>query len=112
MAALAACLSMPVRAHAWASVCCMAWQSPDQVVVSSDGRFAYSAAYNVTLVMSRDTQTGALTVVDSYDGGGGALELSPDGATLYVASPDSPAIAAFTRDSQTGLLTPRGVWVG
>jgi 6-phosphogluconolactonase (cycloisomerase 2 family) len=110
LAAVAAALSMPARAHAWASQCCMAWQAPDQVLFSGDGRFAYSSAYNVTLVMSRDPDSGALTVLDSYDQGAGAMELSRDGSSLYTAAWDGPLIAEYARDSQTGLLSARGMW--
>jgi 6-phosphogluconolactonase (cycloisomerase 2 family) len=110
LAAIAAALSMPARADAWASRCCGPWQAPDQVLFSGDGRFAYSSSYDITLVMSRDPDTGALTVLDSYDQGAGAMELSRDGATLYTAAWDSPLIAAYARDPQTGLLSPRGMW--
>src|SRR4051812_39157073 len=108
LATVAVALSLPARAHAWASLCCMSWQAPDQVLISSDGRFAYSSSYDITLVMRRDPNTGALTVVDSYDQGAGAMELSRDGSSLYVASWNSPLIAEYARNSQTGLLTARG----
>src|SRR5436853_2484362 len=107
---VATALSLPARAHAWASLCCMPWQAPDQVILSPDGRFAYSSSYDITLVMRRDPDTGALTVLDSYDQGAGAMELSRDGSSLYVASWNSPLIAEYARDSQTGLLTARGMW--
>src|SRR5436853_6340111 len=97
LVAVAAVLATPPPAHAWSSLCCMPWQAPDQVVISNDGRFAYSSAYNVTLAMARDPATGALTVVDSYDIGGGAMELSPDSSSLYVASGSGPLMAEFAR---------------
>jgi 6-phosphogluconolactonase (cycloisomerase 2 family) len=110
LAAVAAALSTPARAHAWASRCCEPWQAPDQVLFSGDGRFAYSSAYDITLVMSRDPDSGALTVLDSYDQGAGAMELSRDGASLYAAAWDSPLIVEYARNSQTGLLSATGGW--
>jgi 6-phosphogluconolactonase (cycloisomerase 2 family) len=111
LAMAAAALSLPARAHAWASSCCGPWQAPDQVLLSSDGRFAYASAYDVTLAMAREPDTGALKVIDSYDAGGGATAMSPDGTSIYAADFHSESIAAFSRNSQTGLLTVTGRWL-
>jgi hypothetical protein len=108
LAALAVGLSMPARAHAWASSCCGPWQAADQVLISSDGRFAYASAYDVTLAMRRDQDSGALSVIDSYDAGGGATAMSPDGTSIYAADIRTESIAAFARDPQTGLLRVTG----
>jgi 6-phosphogluconolactonase (cycloisomerase 2 family) len=109
----AAALSVsPPPAAAWSTSCCLPWDAPHQIVLSPDGRFAYSAAYNITLLLARDPDTGSLKVLDSYDAGGGAMELSPDGSNLYVAATDGPYVSAFARDAQSGALTRTGTWAG
>jgi DNA-binding beta-propeller fold protein YncE len=111
LAAVVVALSIPTPAHAWSSLCCMPWQAPDQVLISADGRFAYASAYDITLVMARNAETGALTVIDSYDAGGAAMAMSPDGSSIYAADIRGESIAAFSRNSQTGLLTVTGRWL-
>jgi 6-phosphogluconolactonase (cycloisomerase 2 family) len=85
------------------------------IVMSNDGKFAYTAAYNssAVTVFARDQQTGALTQqqvlqnnVAGVTGIGAtrALRLSPDGQFLYAAGTTSNALAIFTRDALTGQL--------
>ena len=95
--------------------CCVAFQQPGQLAMSSDGQHVYVADYSSTLVLRRDAATGALTLVDSYDGGGGQLELSPDERHLYVVSDrpstgTTPSVHAYARDPGTGALTYVGRW--
>ncbi len=86
------------------------------VAVSPDGKHVYVGADPAAAVatFARDPATGALTFVARVkEGEGGvsgvrgpyALALSPDGASLYVASFDDDAVAAFARDPATGALT-------
>ncbi|MEA2428031.1 MAG: hypothetical protein QOF37_1659 [Thermoleophilaceae bacterium] len=96
-------------AGAWTRSCCLAWQQPAQVAISPDGRFAYASDYTVALALTRNPDTGELSILDSYDArGGGSTELSPDGRSLYVVSTQYPQIAQFSRDEATGKLTAIG----
>jgi 6-phosphogluconolactonase (cycloisomerase 2 family) len=115
LAAVALLAALPSSAGAWSSFCCMPWGTPMQMVFSADGRFAYADSYNITLVLARDPDTGALTTIDSYDVGGGPIALSPDGSTLYVSDTTqsySARITALMRDPNSGLLTRAGTWAG
>jgi 6-phosphogluconolactonase (cycloisomerase 2 family) len=115
VAALAGLAWLAPSAGAWSQFCCMPWDAPMQMVFSADGRFAYADSYNITLVLARDPDTGALTTIDSYDVGGGPIALSPDGSTLYVSDTTqsySARITALARDPDTGLLTRVGTWAG
>ena len=106
---------------------------PAAIVLSPDGRHAYVAAAgsDAIAVFARDAETGALAqlagvagcIADDRDGGvadlpahsectpgqglNGAADVavSPDGTSVYVASDDSHAIAAFRRDLLAGALT-------
>jgi 6-phosphogluconolactonase (cycloisomerase 2 family) len=84
------------------------------VVVSPDGDHVYATGFNddAVAVFSRDGTTGALTFVEvERDGVGGVdglfgahgLDISPDGAHIYVAG--EFGLAAFARDAGTGALT-------
>jgi 6-phosphogluconolactonase (cycloisomerase 2 family) len=95
------------------------------VTVSADGTSVYvaSAFSSAVAVFDRNTTTGALTQLAgsagcvSETGSGGdcadgtalafasAVALSPDDKSLYVASHDSNAVAAFARNTTTGELT-------
>jgi 6-phosphogluconolactonase (cycloisomerase 2 family) len=112
VAAAAAALSLGAPpAGAWTRSCCLAWQQPAQVAISPDGRFAYASDYTVALALTRNPDTGELSILDSYDArGGGSTELSPDGRSLYVVSTQYPypEIAAFSRDEASGALTAIG----
>jgi 6-phosphogluconolactonase (cycloisomerase 2 family) len=85
-------------------------------VMSADGQFAYTAAYNssAVTVFSRDQATGALSqqqvLTNNVGGVGGigatrALRLSPDGEFLYAAGTTDNAIAIFDRNTANGQLT-------
>lgn len=94
------------------------------VAISPDGLNVYVASWDSALALfSRDVTTGRLTqlgcIVDkgrtmpecsSGTGMKGAFSVtvSPDGRNVYVAAPDSSAVAAFSRDSRTGLLQEVG----
>ncbi|HXJ33099.1 MAG TPA: beta-propeller fold lactonase family protein [Candidatus Eisenbacteria bacterium] len=101
------------------------------VAVSADGRNVYLTGQNSDSVaaFSRDTSTGALTQLpgtsgciseDGFDHPGGtagscvdgrglsgvrSVQVSADGANVYVASSFGNSIAAFSRDASTGALT-------
>jgi 6-phosphogluconolactonase (cycloisomerase 2 family) len=101
---------------------------PRAVAVSPDGRnFYFPASHSAAVaVFARERTTGTLTqlpgragcVSETGTGGacddGDALEgaravaISPDGASVYIASFFSDAIATFARNSTTGALTQLG----
>ncbi|HEU5265024.1 MAG TPA: beta-propeller fold lactonase family protein [Gaiellaceae bacterium] len=94
------------------------------VVVSPDGANVYVAAETsgAISVFARDELTGALTQLPGLAacvsqtgadgtcvdgralGGAGGIEVSADGAFVYVASLGSDAVATFSRDPGTGAL--------
>jgi 6-phosphogluconolactonase (cycloisomerase 2 family) len=89
---------------------------PTSVVLSADGAYLYVASRldDAVGVFARDAGTGRLTFVEAvFDGVAGVdglagaygLALSPDGGHLYVGSEDDGAVAVFSRDSGTGVLT-------
>jgi DNA-binding beta-propeller fold protein YncE len=98
--------------------------SPEDVVVSPDGRHVYVAAYssNAIAAFSRDRRTGTLEQLPGRRGcvhhrnrSGGctlgralggpiALAVSPDGRNVYVASAASDAVTTFSRNRRTGAL--------
>lgn len=84
--------------------------------VSPDGKFVYVASDqdDAVAVFSRDTATGKLSFVEAqFDGVGGvdgldgaeSLALSPGGEHLYAAGLLDAAVAVFSRDTGTGVLT-------
>lgn len=86
------------------------------MVFSQDGNFAYVVANadDAVSVFSRDSATGALTYLEVHkDGVAGVdglnateyLVMSNDGNHIYVSGRDDDAIAIFSRNSTTGLLT-------
>jgi 6-phosphogluconolactonase (cycloisomerase 2 family) len=97
----------------------------NQVALSPDGKNAYvtSSQSNAISVFARNATTGALTqlpapndcisqggVVCGTTNGKGldfpwGVAVSPDGKHVYVASLDSDAVAAFSRNATTGALT-------
>jgi DNA-binding beta-propeller fold protein YncE len=97
------------------------------VAVSADGRSVYASAANsgAIAVFDRDAESGALTqkagtagcVSETGTGGAcadgvaldrpAAIEATPDGRSLYVASQDSDAVAVFDRDGSSGVLTQK-----
>ena len=91
--------------------------------VSPDGKHVYTVALtdSAVTVFSRNTATGALTLVQaifdlntggSFDGLGGAMAvaISPDGEHVYVAARSDDAVVAFARNAMTGQLTLIGVY--
>jgi DNA-binding beta-propeller fold protein YncE len=101
--------------------------SPEDVVVTPDGRFAYVASYgdNAIAIFARNRRTGRLTQLPRRHGcvhhqpndprphrcrparalgGPIALALSPGGKNLYAASEKSDALNVFARDRRTGAL--------
>jgi DNA-binding beta-propeller fold protein YncE len=101
--------------------------SPEDVVVSPDGRFVYVASYgnNAIAVFARDRRTGHLRQLPGRRGcvhhrradprpgvcvraralgGPAALALSPRGRNLYVVSAGSDALGVFARNRRTGAL--------
>ena len=84
--------------------------------ISPDGNHVYVAGQddNAISAFSRDDVTGALTYIDSYfddtngvNGLQGATSViaSPDGNYLYVSGSVEDAVAIFSRDAGTGVLT-------
>jgi DNA-binding beta-propeller fold protein YncE len=95
------------------------------VTVSPDDKHVYvmSKQQGTVSIMSRNTTSGALTPVVCLRGsatdaegeactvtsalpGASSMAFSPTGGHAYVASRDGSAVAAFTRDAGTGVLTP------
>lgn len=86
------------------------------IKLSADGGFVYVAAMgsNAITVLARDSNSGALTFVESVAQGGGVeglnkphrLVISPDanGAQVYVLGRDSNSVVTFQRDPATGKL--------
>lgn len=85
------------------------------VLLSPDERFLYTASRKANMgVFARDTESGALSFVEAFrfepiDDVQGlrvpfAVEVSPDGRDVYVASFSDEAITHFARDS-VGALT-------
>jgi DNA-binding beta-propeller fold protein YncE len=101
--------------------------SPEDVVVSPDGRFVYVASYgnHAIAIFARNRRTGHIEQLPGRRGcvhhqpadprpgvcararalgGPVALALSPGGANLYVASAGSDALSVFARNRRTGAL--------
>jgi 6-phosphogluconolactonase (cycloisomerase 2 family) len=86
------------------------------VTVSPDGKHLYVAGAfdNAVAVFSRNAATGRLTFVEAlFDGAGGvdglfnvsSVTVSPDGKHLYAAATIDDAVAVFSRNAATGVLT-------
>ena len=101
--------------------------SPEDVVVSPDGRYVYVASLgsHAIAIFARSRRTGHLTQLPGRRGcvhhqpadprpgacvraralgGPAALALSPGGANLYVAAAGSDALSVFARNRRTGAL--------
>jgi DNA-binding beta-propeller fold protein YncE len=97
--------------------------SPEDLVVSPDGRHVYVAAYgsHAIAVFARSRRTGLLEQLPGQRGcvrhgrGGGcaparalggpaSIAISPDGRNVYVAASGSDALGVFARNRRTGVL--------
>lgn len=85
------------------------FRQPGQLAISSDGGSVYVSDAETTLALRRNAATGALSLIDSYDGGGDQMALSTDGTSLYVLTDLDQAITQFRRNAD-GSLTEAGVW--
>ncbi len=82
-------------------------------IVSPDGNHVYTVGQNALATWQRDA-SGALTLVDvQRDGESGvdglagttAIRISPDGGHVYVAGYGDNAVAVFSRNATSGVLT-------
>ena len=98
---------------------------PENFAFTPDGRTIYGSRSGTTLTsLGRDPGSGSLTAgacasersfgpappcgpADALDGAS-SVEISPDGANVYVLSRRSEAIAMFSRDAATGSLSYLG----
>ena len=95
--------------------------SPSDLVVSPDGKNAYSVGAGVEQMntFDRDPATGALTFTGCFEGPGmtddclsdvpplidpSAITISPDGRSIYVVSQTDDALIEFARDPATGAV--------
>jgi DNA-binding beta-propeller fold protein YncE len=98
--------------------------SPQDIVISPDGRHAYVASYGShgIAVFRRSRRTGFLTQLPRRRGcvrhqggrfcGAGraiagpvSIAISTDGANVYVASAGSDAVSVFARNRRTGVIS-------
>ncbi|HEV2727355.1 MAG TPA: beta-propeller fold lactonase family protein, partial [Solirubrobacterales bacterium] len=100
-----------------------AFDGPNSVAVSPDGRNVYAGAFfgSAVVAFSRDPSSGALTQLAGTAGCIAAatvgcatgialgsiegLAVSPDGASVYAAAAASNALTELSRDPSTGALT-------
>ncbi len=79
-----------------------AFSGGNEIVVSPDGRNVYASGStsNSIVNLSRDTETGKLTYIETIEKGTkgpAGIVLSPDGNFLYVAAETARAITIFRR---------------
>lgn len=82
-----------------------------RVIVSPDGNFVYTAAYDsdATCTFKRNPTDGTLTYLDCrmsvlYHDAASDLALMPDGKHLIVSGYNSDSVTVFERNPQSGLL--------
>ena len=86
------------------------------VTVSPDGNniYAVSPGNNAVVAFTRNSTTGALTLLAEYISGANSivdlngpvtLSASPDGLNIYAVTGTSDSIVVFTRNTTTGALT-------
>jgi 6-phosphogluconolactonase (cycloisomerase 2 family) len=89
------------------------------LAISPDGKTVYvtNPVEDSVFTYTRDATTGLLTLAQVLTdgvggvngiGGASAVTVRPDGAMVYVAGTADNAVAIFTRDATTGLLTYAG----
>jgi CSLREA domain-containing protein len=83
-----------------------------RVIVSPDGRFVYTAAYDgdATCVFQRSALDGTLTFLDCrasilYHDAASDLALMPDGKHLIVSAFNTDGVTVYDRNPQTGLIS-------
>jgi sugar lactone lactonase YvrE len=134
-----ACVTLPVNTSIGLN---SGFDNVRSAAVSPDGISLYVAASNDSAVarFDRDPASGALTYQGCFTGetesgsagsgactqiasaqsngnnsglgGPQAIEVSPDGASVYVAAANDDAVARFDRDTTTGALTYQGCITG
>jgi 6-phosphogluconolactonase len=87
--------------------------STSEIRVHPNGRFVYAAnrIHNSIAVFSRNTTTGALTLVEHMPTGGDQprnFNLTPDGAWLVCANQATDNLIVFKVDEETGRLASTG----
>ena len=90
--------------------------TPDQIIISKDGRNVYLLAHGsaVVLIYNRSISTGALTEIGSiytYQDSASFIVISADGLNVYVTHESTNTIAIFNRNILTGVLTANGTIV-
>jgi 6-phosphogluconolactonase (cycloisomerase 2 family) len=89
-------------------------KSPDEVLVSPDGRHVFVSCDDAVVVFARNAATGLLAYVQTQKrlvggiNGLGApfgLAISPDGAYLYVVGFTTFTVTVFARNATSGSLT-------
>lgn len=89
---------------------------PFNAAVSPDGLHVYVASFTAATltILGRDPDDGTLTFIDDLDAQDSGLdglngtydvEVSADGAFVYVAGASADSVVVFSRDAQTGALT-------
>ena len=86
------------------------------VELSPDGKYVYTAGSidDAVSIFSRNSQTGALTYIQSHKEGVSGLntldgandiEISPDGKYVYLAAANDDTVSTFLRNESTGNIT-------
>lgn len=108
---LAGVLALPAGAIGAVKMSPAAWNGPEGLSISPDGKTLYAVGDQRSLTFSVDEASGALTEIDDAAPGGGPIAMSPDGRFVYIGSGDGSfgtGIAVLSRDPATGLLLHLG----